>query len=207
MSARTALAGAAIPWEYGRCAAAAAHDQKGDSRMSDHITAALAVTALLLSGVAVRAQTTDGAAIAQADRAGIEQLLSRYNEALQSCSSTQYADLFTADGTFSSDDFRGAKHRQLYGQRATLTGHDKLVELVETEEFCLNPQQRATRATARPRTMSFTALSLEPRSDGIHGVLPLGNGGRYEDVYVKTAAGWKFKSRNVVMPPAAAQSK
>ncbi len=175
--------------------------------MSDHLINALVVTAALLSGGVLRAQSTDGTAIAQADRTGIEQLLSRYNDALQSCSSAQYADLFTPDGTFTSDDFRGARHRQLYGQRATLSGHDKLVELVETEEFCLNPQQRATRATARPRTLSFTALKLEPGNDGIHGVLPLGNGGRYEDVYVKTATGWKFKSRNVVMPPTSAQSK
>jgi hypothetical protein len=28
------------------------------------------------------------------------------------------------------------------------------------------------------------------------------NGGRYEDVYVRTAGGWKFKARRVVMPAA-----
>jgi len=175
--------------------------------MSDQHVAALVLAAVLLSPGAARGQSTAGAAVEQTDRTGIEHLLSRYNEALQSCSSAQYADLFTPDGTFTSDDFRGTRHRQLYGQRATLTGHDKLVELVETEEFCLNPEQRAGRATARPRAMSFTGLTLTPTADGIHGVLPLGNGGRYEDVYVKTATGWKFKSRNVVMPPPSARSK
>lgn len=171
--------------------------------MSDRNTIALLLAAVLIP-CAVRAQTS---AISAADRTGIEQLLTQYNQALQSCSSKQYADLFTSDATFTSDDFRGARHRQLYGKSATLTGHDKLVELVETEEFCLNAEQRATRATARPRTMSFANLSLEPAEDGVHGVLPLGGGGRYEDVYVKTAEGWKFKSRTVVMPPATAQSK
>jgi len=143
-----------------------------------------------------------GAAVSPVDRAAIEQLLAAYNQALSSCASTQYASLFTPDGTFTSDDFRGATHRRLYGKTATLSGHDKLVELVETEEFCLNPQQRAARASARGPAAAFTNLRLEVAVEGIRGVLPLGNGGRYEDVYVKTADGWKFKSRNVVMPAA-----
>ena len=162
------------------------------------------LVATAMPAATARAQTN---AVSAADRTAIEQLLSQYNQALQSCSSKQYADLFTPDATFTSDDFRGARHRQLYGKSATLAGHDKLVELVETEEFCLNAEQRAARASARPRVMSFTNLSLEPAANGIHGVLPLGNGGRYEDVYVKTAEGWKFKSRTVVMPPAPVQSK
>jgi hypothetical protein len=138
-----------------------------------------------------------------ADRAAIEDLLGAYNQALSSCASAQYAGLFTADGTFTSDDFRGATHRRLYGKTATLSGHEKLVELVETEEFCLNPQQRAARAAASPTNAgSFRDLTLEVTRQGIRGVLPLGNGGRYEDVYVKTADGWKFKSRKVVMPAA-----
>jgi hypothetical protein len=140
------------------------------------------------------------AAVSAVDRAAIEQLLAAYNQALSSCASAQYAGLFMPDGTFTSDDFRGATHRRLYGKTATISGHDKLVELVETEEFCLNPEQRAARASARGPGAALTSLRLEVAADGIRGVLPLGNGGRYEDVYVKTADGWKFKSRKVVMP-------
>ena len=182
--------------------------------MSDHIqrpsTSVLGTTVLLsvlLLAPGARGQSKTAESVSQTDRTGIEQLLSQYNQALQSCSSKEYADLFTPEGTFTSDDFRGASHRRLYGKSATLTGHDKLVELVETEEFCLNPEQRAARAAARARAMTFTNLRLEAATDGVHGVLPLGSGGRYEDVYVKTTAGWKFKSRTVVMPPPAAQSK
>ena len=138
------------------------------------------------------------AAVSAVDRAAIEQLLAAYNQALSSCASAQYAGLFTPDGTFTSDDFRGATHRRLYGKTATISGHDKLVELVETEEFCLSPQQRPARG---PDGAAFTNLRLGAAAEGIRGVLPLGNGGRYEDVYVKTADGWKFKSRSVVMPP------
>jgi hypothetical protein len=157
----------------------------------------------MASSAAAYAQSTGNDSISPADRAAIEQLLSAYNQALSSCASAQYAGLFTADGTFASDDFRGATHRRLYGKTAMLSGHEKLVELVETEEFCLNPQERAARAAAsRTNAGSFHDLSLEVTGHGIRGVLPLGNGGRYEDVYVKTADGWKFKSRKVVMPAA-----
>jgi hypothetical protein len=155
----------------------------------------VAVTAFLL------AIAQAGASVSLADREAIERLLAAYDQALSSCAAVQYASLFTADGTFSSDDFRGATHRRLYGKTATLSGHDRLVELVETEEFCLDPQQRAARAgAARPSADAFPTLTLEVRKEGIRGVLPLGRGGRYEDVYVKTADGWKFRSRKVVMP-------
>ena len=141
--------------------------------------------------------------VSPVDRAAIEQLLASYNRALSGCASAQYAELFTPDGTFTSDDFRGATHRRLYGKTATLSGHDRLVELVDTEEFCLNPQQRAARAGGRGSEVGpFANLTLEATAEGIRGVLPLGNGGRYEDLYVKTADGWKFRSRKVVMPAA-----
>jgi hypothetical protein len=178
--------------------------------MSKQMVAALALVAALVPRATARAQsgTAAGSGISTADRTAIQQLLEHYQQALSSCASTQYADLFTTDGTFTSDDFRGAKHRELYGKSARLVGHDKLVQLVETEEFCLNPEQRAARSAARARNSnSFANLSLEPTTDGVRGVVPLGNGGRYEDVYVKTADGWKFKSRNVVMPPAANPSR
>jgi SnoaL-like protein len=164
--------------------------------------AAFLATIGACAGGFAQSAAPEGAAVSPVDRAAIEQLLSAYNQALSSCASTQYASLFTPDGTFTSDDFRGATHRRLYGKTATLSGHDKLVELVETEEFCLNPQQRAARDSARGPGAAFTSLRLEIAADGIRGVLPLGNGGRYEDVYVKAADGWKFKSRNVVMPAA-----
>ena len=172
--------------------------------MSTRVFAAAAVVLVIGPCAGPHAQSQRGSdPVSPADRTAIEQLLGAYNQALSSCESAQYAGLFTADGTFTSDDFRGATHRRLYGKTATLSGHEKLVELVETEEFCLNPQERAARAAAsRTNAGSFHDLSLEVTGHGIRGVLPLGNGGRYEDVYVRTADGWKFKSRKVVMPAA-----
>ena len=136
-----------------------------------------------------------------ADRQAIERLLADYAEALSTCASAKYASLFTPDGAFTSVDFRGATHRRLYGKSATLVGRNKLVELVEAEEFCLDPQQRQACAAARRQdSAGFNNLTLEAVDGGVRGVLPLANGGRYDDVYVRTADGWKFKSRTVVMP-------
>jgi hypothetical protein len=145
-----------------------------------------------------------GAALSDQDRAEIQQLLVRYARALSTCASKEYADLFTPDGVFITDDFRGPKHRELYGKSAKLVGREKLVELVETEEFCMNAETRAARAKAGGNANPPPNVVIEATAEGAKGTVPLGRGGRYEDVYVKTAAGWRFKSRSVFMPPAAA---
>jgi hypothetical protein len=112
----------------------------------------------------------------------------------------EYADLFTPDGVFTTDEFRGEKHRELYGTKGRVVGRAKLMELVHTEDFCLRPDPNQS---ARGRAnRQVTAVAIEPSAEGATGTAPLGNGGRYEDVYVKTAAVWRFRSRTVFMPPA-----
>jgi hypothetical protein len=134
------------------------------------------------------------------DKTEIQELLTHYARALSSCAAQEYAGLFTPDGVFISDDFRSAKHRELYGKSATLKGHDKLVELVQTEEFCLHPEGRSARAGGQNRAPA--SAEIVATIDGAKGTVPLGSGGRYEDEYVKTGEGWRFKSRRVFMPPA-----
>ena len=46
-------------------------------------------------------------------------------------------------------------------------------------------------------------VAVEATAEGAKGTIPIGNGGRYEDVYVKTQEGRRFKSRSVFMPPVA----
>ena len=137
------------------------------------------------------------------DRVEIQQLVARYARALGSCAANEYADLFTSDGVFVSDDFRGAKHRELYGASGKIEGRAKLVELVQTEEHCMNavPTVRSGNPTvSRPAPV----VIIDPSSDGATGRASLGAaGGHYEDVYVKTADGWRFKRRTVFMPPKA----
>jgi hypothetical protein len=136
------------------------------------------------------------------DGAEIQQLVARYAFALNSCEADEYASLFISDGVFISDDFRGSKHREMYGPNGgKLVGRAKLAELVRTEEFCRHGGNTSTRNASRP----LPTVAITPSPEGATGRIPLANDGRYEDVYVKTSEGWRFKSRTVVMPKVTAQ--
>jgi hypothetical protein len=137
------------------------------------------------------------------DGAEIQQLVARYAFALNSCAAEEFASLFVPDGIFASDDFRGPKHREMYGPNGgKLIGRAKLVELVQTEEFCMHSGSRSSRDATRPPP----TVTITPSPEGAVGRIPLANDGRYEDVYVKTPEGWRFKSRTVVMPKVTAQT-
>ena len=155
-----------------------------------------------LATLHARQTASSPASLTAEDRAQIQELTARYATALASCASDEYASLFTADGKFISDDFRGPKHRSLYGPNGgTLVGHAKLKELVETEEFCMPPDPK--RAARAPRTAPNVVIV--PAPEGARGTISLANNGRYEDLYVRTDQGWRFKVRQVVMPPRAAE--
>ena len=130
---------------------------------------------------AQKAAAGGGATLTAEDRAGIQELVAHYARALATCSSKEYAELFTPDGVFFSDDFRGKTHRELYGKSARLVGRTKIAELVETEEFCKDPAIRAERVksgggnAARPPA----APVLEATAEGAKGTIPIGKGGRY----------------------------
>ena len=143
----------------------------------------------VLTSAPVRELTTQ-------DRAEIRELVTKYARALSSCASREYASLFVPDGAFISDDFRGKRHRAMYGPNGgKLVGRAQLAELVETEDFCLDTSTtRATRPVTAPNVV------IVPTPDGATGTIALANDGRYEDEYVKTPEGWRFKTRKVVMP-------
>jgi non-heme chloroperoxidase len=159
-----------------------------------------AVVLVVASIASAQTPKGTGGALTERDRTEIRGLVTRYAEALGGCAADDYANLFTEDGTFTSDDFRGAKHRQMYGQKATLRGRDQLKELVRTEEFCLDGKPRA--AGSRPAP----TVTIHASAEGARGSAPIGTDGRYDDVYVKTAQGWRFKSRVVTMPSLASPS-
>lgn len=152
----------------------------------------------IVYGATVAAQTRAAdRPLTDQDRAEIQRLVERYALALSSCQSAEYASLFVPDGTFTSNDFRGPRHRAMYGPNGgTLVGRARLAELVETEEFCID---KSTNQGARGNRIP-PRVQLTESSDGVRGTIPLANNGRYEDVYVKTSEGWRFKSRKVVMP-------
>ena len=152
---------------------------------------------VLAAGAGAQTKPSSGAALTDQDRAAIRDLVARYARALGSCADAEYAALFTPDGVFTSDDFRGRKHREVYGARGgTLRGRDQLAQLVRTEDFCLDGKPRQAGAANRP----VPIVDIRPSAEGATGSAPLGQGGRYDDVYVKTAEGWRFKSRTVTMP-------
>lgn len=130
----------------------------------------------------------------------IEQLNRKYAWAIDTCSNDgfDYADLYTPDGTFVSGDT---------GQR--WQGREQLAEAA-------GGNGRGCPFVRMPLSHVIVNLIVEPTSDGAIGksylVYPGKNGqyadekhhghdGGYQDVYVKTADGWRFKERIHVHPP------
>jgi hypothetical protein len=137
----------------------------------------------------VSAQSKPTQTLTDKDRAEIRQLLDTYVTALDGCKPAEYANLFTADGSFIS------------GPRGTMTGHEKLESLVTTERHC---QPGATAGATMGH--AFSKVVIEPTAEGAMGKAylpgrdPSSSGGHYEDRYVKTAGGWRFKSRTYLSP-------
>jgi hypothetical protein len=161
--------------------------------MSISRTAAVCVAVLVSSAVVGARQAPT---LTAQDRADIQELVAKYQRALSTCASEEYASLFVPDGVFISDDFRGKKHREMYGPNGgRLVGRAQLAELVATEDFCLEKTQRRGAAPTPPHVV------IEAMPGGAKGTIQLANKARYEDEYVKTSEGWRFKVRTVVMPP------
>jgi len=133
----------------------------------------------------------------------IQQLVAKFSFAIDYCGhgGQDIADLFTEDGVYmvTMDGFEPRKGRE---QLAGLAGGS-------TCEFVKSP--------APGYLLSRTAVNLviEPSLEGAKGksytLYPGRNGefyktwaghvGGYQDVYVKTPQGWRFKSRIHVLPP------
>ena len=133
---------------------------------------------------AAGAQQTRNVTLTQADRAEIQALVTRYAQALGSCDAAGFADLFVPEtGAFASNI------------RGEVVGRERLVALVRSERHCTGPNA-ATTNTPRPGNAPTAVIEASPT--GATGIADLGNAGRYEDEYVKTAQGWRFKTRTVV---------
>src|SRR5262245_33870763 len=118
------------------------------------------------------------------DRIEIQALVTGYARALASCAANDYADLFGETGYFAS------------GFRGQVAGRSRLIAMVQSERQCINAS--ATTQAARPVNAPTVVLNVTPT--GVYGIADLGGAGRYEDEYVKTAKGWRFASRTVIIP-------
>jgi hypothetical protein len=130
----------------------------------------------------------------------IEQLTRKYAWAIDTCSNDgfDYADLYTPDGTF----IDGQTGRRWHGRE----------ELAEAA----GGNGRGCPFPKMPLTHLILNLVIEPTADGATGksylIYPGRNGqyadekhhghdGGYQDIFVKTAGGWRFKERVHVHPP------
>ena len=137
----------------------------------------------LLGAANARAQQ----ALTAQDRAEIQELVARYARALGSCAAEEYADLFLPETGYFASNIRGE-----------VTGRDRLIALVRSERHCIGPApgNAGGGAAAAPRPVP-TAI-IEATAKAITGRADLGGAGHYDDEYVKTPKGWRFKARTVI---------
>lgn len=117
------------------------------------------------------------------DYVEIQQLVARYGFALDTGANNgyAYADLYTSDGAF-----------------GTTKGREKLAELARGgKRGPLHVRNYSSNAIIQPSAEGATGIQYAQAIDfepgGRAGLLD--HYGRYEDVYVKTPQGWRFKSR------------
>ena len=166
--------------------------------MRIHIVSAVLI-ALCVTAPALRAQSPAAAPreLTALDYIQIQQLVARYARAIDTCSNNgyDYADLFTPDGAFIPmiNGKPGAK----------IQGRERLAEVSGGgSRGCKNVgwiEQGVQHL--------YVNHIITPTADGATGtvdMLMIGLGGDpnkiesdgyYEDVYVKTAQGWRFKQR------------
>ena len=134
-------------------------------------------------------------ALAAMDYVEIQQLVARYGYALDTAADKgrAYAGLFTADGTF----------RARVSQPYEVKGRDQLAAFAMgdvTHRGQFHVRDYVTNHIINPSpegaTGSVYLVWIEVEENGRPGAIK--GGGRYEDLYVKTPAGWRIKMRTFV---------
>jgi len=164
------------------------------------------VAAALLVAASLPAYAQQAGKLSTQDYIDIQQLASRYAFLIDTCTNggNDFADLFTADGEFSVSQAWGTA-----GGKPT-KGRAALVSAAggDGKGGCRDAK------TLMGYGISHISVNhvITPTADGAAGksyLLAIGVGGDpttierqggYEDVYVKTADGWRFKSRVHVFP-------
>lgn len=175
--------------------------------MCKGLFAALAATALAASVLLARhdalAQRT--APLTAMDYVEIQQLVNRLNFALDYCTNggRDFADLFVADGEFTID--------QGDGNAGTRSTREELIALAG------GPDCESRKSPPSSYILHLAeSLVVEPTAEGARGtsyaIYPSSKGryfqedvagqyGLYHDQYVKTAEGWRMKSRRHEISP------
>jgi hypothetical protein len=145
-------------------------------------------------------------ALTALDYIEIQQLVNKYSFAIDSCSNNgyDYADLYTPDGVF----YWGVGARKSVGREelAEAAGGGKAGCQKLKQATAEKPLQTHTTSNlvieASPEGAIGKCYLVYPGVEGIAGdPTHTGHVGGYQDVYVKTPNGWRFKSRLHVFPP------
>jgi hypothetical protein len=165
-------------------------------------------------GVVVAQGQQSRSTLTALDYIEIQQLVSKYPYALDTGGDGGYvyADLFVPDGVFIRSSGARVEGREALARLVRL--NPKAPRLSEPGPS-FNPGRRGPLYTSH----FITNHVIEPAPDGATGkqylvIIDLNDetgrtnvvqqGGHYEDVYVKTARGWRFKSRQMIASKAGA---
>lgn len=165
-----------------------------------------AALALLMSAPAF-AQRGAAPALATQDYIDIQQLAARYAFLIDTCTAggNEFADLFTADGEFSvSPQWGVANGRKTKGHAALAAAAGG-----DGKGGCVDPKTTLGYGISHISVNHVITPAPDGGATGRSYLLAIGVGGDpttierqggYEDVYEKTANGWRFKSRVHVFP-------
>jgi hypothetical protein len=173
----------------------------------------IAMAAALTWAPGIHAQQRSGQAspkamtLTAADYAEIERLSNRYVWAIDECTNGGYdfADLFTDDGEFGLSEAFGVP-----ATRAKTKGREALANVAggDGKGSCRDPKSMLGYGISH-FIVNHVVTPTPGGATGKSYLLAIGMGGDptkierqggYEDVYVKTPAGWRFKSRTHVFP-------
>lgn len=153
-------------------------------------------------------------ALTAQDYIEIQQLAARYAYAIDKCTNSgyDYADLYTPDGVFSVADENGVP------ASARFEGRDRLAQAAGGgKNGCIDPKTAPDRYSMGHIVANHVITPTPEGATGKSYLLVVGFGdpiakesasnpvrayswGGYDDVYVKTPKGWRFKSRVHVWP-------
>ena len=154
-------------------------------------TLTFAVTTSSLTSLAAQVSPT----LTDRDRAEIRALSAAYGPALFGCKGEEYADLFATPGGYFGSSSRG-EVRQRQALIEMVLGYDRCrttsSNRTPTEPSGSPPGQGRGTATLPSPVIEWAPEGAKAR------IVNSSGGGYYDDFYVKTPKGWRFKSRNVV---------
>ena len=158
----------------------------------------LTLSTILLGVASAAAQV--GTTLSDQDRAEIQALSTAYRPALLGCQPEKYADLFATPGGYFGSSSRGEVR-----ERQALTEMVLSYDRCHTASSGRSNEPSASAPAGGGRGTSLPPPVIEWAPEGAKArIINSPGGGYYDDVYVRTPKGWRFKSRNVVSDAEAA---